>query len=132
MQPTKKRDVSQRAAANCEKRAGIESRTGCVLVFSALSGFHVFSPVAWRIHGNSDARSADGNRWKGHLHVRVLSHFVTFPCAWLWRCFFFIRHRDFILEKNVRRRDKRSRWIISKNILPWCKLPFFGVNINCN
>lgn len=34
------------------------------LVFSALSRFRVFPPVATRTHGNSGARSTDGNRWK--------------------------------------------------------------------
>lgn len=41
-------------AANCKKRTGIESRTGGTLVFSALPGFRMFSPVAWRTHRNSD------------------------------------------------------------------------------
>lgn len=42
-----------------------ESKVERALVFSALSGVRMFSPVASHTHGNSDARSADGKRWKG-------------------------------------------------------------------
>lgn len=113
----RKRDVSQRAAANCEKRTGIESRTGRAFVFSALSGFHVFSRVAWPTHGNSDVRSADGNRWEG-IYMREFyraSPAFGFDGVLFFHFFFFfsVRHRDFISEKKtVRRRGKRCPRII--------------------
>lgn len=61
----KQENATFRSAVQLIAKNARESKVGRALVFSALSVFRVFSPAASHTHRNSDARSADGNRWKG-------------------------------------------------------------------